>query len=100
MHCLTKYVRAVSSSPPLRMRNIMKQYKSPEVALTVAIVGALEVQVTLLVTFAVLVSLNVPVAVNCCVNPEATLGAFGVTAIDTNPLRNETRAVLVWPLNR
>jgi hypothetical protein len=29
-------------------------------------------------------SLNVPVAVNCCVPPTATLAGFGVTAIDTS----------------
>ncbi len=41
-----------------------------------------EFQVTCAVTFAVEVSLYVPVAVNCCVNPFASVGLAGVTAID------------------
>jgi hypothetical protein len=51
-------------------------------ALMVATVVVAEVQVTLLVRFCVLLSLNVPVAVNCCVSPLATEGLAGVTAID------------------
>jgi hypothetical protein len=43
-----------------------------------------EAHVTLLVRFCVLLSLNVPVAVNCCVNPLATEGFAGVTAIETS----------------
>jgi hypothetical protein len=42
-----------------------------------------ELQVTVLVIFCVELSLNVPVAVNCCVFPAATDGFAGVTAIDT-----------------
>ena len=56
---------------------------SPEVAFSVATVGVPEVQLALLVRSAVLVSLNVPVALNCCVRPFGTLGASGVTAIDS-----------------
>ena len=40
-------------------------WASPEDAFTVAMVGVFEVQLTLLVKSAVLVSLNVPVALNC-----------------------------------
>ena len=73
---------------------------SPEARFTVATVGVPELQLTLLVKSAVLVSLNVPVALNCCVSPSATLGALGVTAMDSSPLTNDTRAVLVVPLKR
>src|SRR6202012_1386763 len=41
-----------------------------------------EDQVTEVVRFCVLLSLNVPVAVNCCVAPFAIDGDAGVTAID------------------
>jgi hypothetical protein len=34
--------------------------------------------------FCELLSLYVPIAVNCCVNPFATVGFDGVTAIDTS----------------
>ena len=34
--------------------------------------------------FSVLPSLNVPVAVNCCLFPAAIVGAAGVTAIETS----------------
>jgi hypothetical protein len=53
------------------------------VALIVAMVVSDELHVTVLVTFCVELSLNVPVAVNCCVFPAATDGFVGVTAIDT-----------------
>jgi hypothetical protein len=52
-------------------------------ALIVATVVSDELHVTVLVMFCVEVSLNVPVAVNCCVFPAATEGFAGVTAIDT-----------------
>ena len=42
-----------------------------------------EVQLTVLVRFCVLLSLKVPVAVNCCVPPAATDGYAGVTWIET-----------------
>ena len=41
-----------------------------------------DAQVTWLVRFGVEPSEKVPVAVNCCVRPLATLGLAGVTAID------------------
>lgn len=41
-----------------------------------------DIQVTEVVRFCVVVSENVPVAVSCPVNPGATLGLTGVTAID------------------
>ncbi len=40
-------------------------------------------QVTELAKFCVLLSVNVPVAVNCRSLPTATIAVFGVTAIDT-----------------
>jgi hypothetical protein len=43
-----------------------------------------ETHVTVPVKFCVLLSLKVPVAVNCCVRPFATEGFAGVTAIDCN----------------
>jgi hypothetical protein len=52
--------------------------------LTVAIVVADEVQVTVLVRFCVVPLLYVPVAANCCVNPAATDAVPGVTAIEAN----------------
>jgi hypothetical protein len=51
-------------------------------ALIVAVVVVPEDQVTLDVTFCVVPSLNVPVAVNCCAAPLAIDGFAGVTAID------------------
>jgi hypothetical protein len=52
--------------------------------LTVAIIDADEVQVTVLVRFCVVLSLYVPVAVNCCGYPAATDAGPGVTAIEAN----------------
>jgi len=54
------------------------------VALIVATDVLLDPQVTELVRFCVLLSLYVPVAVNCCVEPFAKVEFAGVTAIDTN----------------
>ena len=48
----------------------------------VATVGVAEAHVTMPVRFCVLLSLKVPVAVNCCVVPFAMDGFAGVTAID------------------
>jgi len=56
---------------------------SPAVLLLATVVLS-EVQVTELVRFCVLVSLNVPVAVNCCVVPLGIEGLTGVTAMDTS----------------
>jgi len=49
-----------------------------------ATVEAEEFQLAELVTSAVLLSLNVPVAVNCWVSPLAMEGFAGVTAMETN----------------
>jgi hypothetical protein len=51
-------------------------------ALIVAVAVVPEVHVTVLVRFWVVPSLNVPVAVNCCVAPLVIDGFAGVTAID------------------
>jgi hypothetical protein len=50
--------------------------------LIAAIAGFEDVQVTLLVTFWLLPSLYIPVAVNCCFLPLAIDGLAGVTEID------------------
>ena len=51
-------------------------------ALIVAVVVLEDAHVTVLVRFCVVLSLYVPVAVNCCVPPAATDGFAGVTAIE------------------
>ena len=51
--------------------------------LIVAMAGALELHCTVLVRSCVLLSVKVPVAVNCCVIPRATLGIAGVIARET-----------------
>ena len=56
----------------------------PEVLLIVATPIEDELQVTELVRFFVVLSLYVPVAVNCCVLPEAIVGVAGVTVIETS----------------
>jgi hypothetical protein len=76
----------------------VNEVASPDVAFTVATVGVPEVQLMIPVKSAVLESLKVPVALNCCVSPFGTLGAAGVTAIDSRALTKETRAMLVVPL--
>ena len=77
-----------------------KALASPELALIVALAWAPDVHVTVLVKLTVLVSENVPVAVNCCVSPAGTLGVFGVTAMETNPLTKETLARFFEPSTR
>jgi hypothetical protein len=77
---------------------------SPE-ALIVAVVVVPDDHVTVDVRFCVEPSLNVPVAVNCCVAPLAIDGFAGVTAIDCNvaavtvskvePLMDDDVAVIV-----
>ena len=52
--------------------------------LIVAVVGVSEDHVAVLVRSCVLPSVNVPVAVNCCVVPNAIDGVAGVTANDTS----------------
>ena len=56
---------------------------APLVLLIVATVLLDDVQVTLLVTSCVLLSVYTPTAVNGCVVPSAIVGAAGVTPIDT-----------------
>jgi hypothetical protein len=63
------------------------------VALMVATVGVAALHVTLPVKFCVLLSLNVPVAVNCCVKPLAIEGFAGVTAIDCSVAAVTVRVV-------
>ena len=53
-------------------------------ALIVAVAVVPETHVTEAVRFCVLLSLYVPIAVNCCVRPLAIDGLAGVTAIDCN----------------
>ena len=55
--------------------------RPPEVIVAVDVVA--DAQVTEAVRFCVLLSLYVPVAVNCCVWPLAIEGLAGVTAIET-----------------
>jgi hypothetical protein len=62
---------------------VAKPAVAPE-ATMVAVAGVAEAQVTWLVRFCVVLLENVPVAVNCWVNPAAILGNAGVTAIDVN----------------
>ena len=56
----------------------------PAVLLIVAVAAVAELQVAVWVRSCVELSVNVPIAVNCCVVPSAIEGAAGVTAIDTN----------------
>src|SRR5580704_14229335 len=75
------------------------------VVLIVAVVVVPEDQVTLDVRFCVEPSLNVPVAVNCCVAPLVIDGFAGVTAIDCSvaavtvskvePLMDDDVAVMI-----
>ena len=63
---------------------LLARPKLPDVLLTVAVAGVAEFHVTSSVTSCVLLSVNVPVAVNCCVLPNAMEGVAGVTAMETN----------------
>ena len=63
-----------------------------------ATAGVLDVHDALAVMSTILPSVNVPDAVNCCVNPTARVGSAGVTANDCNPLTNDTFAIFVAPL--
>ena len=54
------------------------------VVLIVAVAMLEDAHVTLLVRFCVLLSLYVPVAVNCWVSPAAMVGLAGVTAMDSS----------------
>ena len=55
--------------------------KPPAVMVATLVVS--ELQVTEPVRFWVLLSVKVPVAVNCCVSPLAIVGFAGVTAIES-----------------
>jgi hypothetical protein len=63
---------------------VLTPLASPVPAPIVATAGVAELHVTLLVRFCVLLSENVPVAVNCSVVPLTIDGLVGVTAIDTS----------------
>jgi hypothetical protein len=67
---------------------------SPE-AETIAVDVLSEVHVTVAVRSLVLESLYVPVALNCCVPPMATVGADGVTAIDSSV--GAGTVIVAWP---
>src|SRR5438309_9865981 len=54
------------------------------VLLTLAVEVAFELHVAVEVRFCELPSVNVPVAVNCCVVPSGIEGFVGVTAIETS----------------
>jgi hypothetical protein len=54
----------------------------PPTLLICAMVGTLDVHCTVCVRFCVLLSLKVPVAVNCCDTPSGIVGIAGVTVID------------------
>lgn len=66
--------------------------------LMVATVVVAEFQVTVAVRSVVEASLNVPVAVNCCVRPSATDGLGGVTAIEVSVMTVRVTAGDVTPL--
>jgi hypothetical protein len=63
-------------------------------AAMVAVVGVDDAQVAVAVRFCVEPSVYVPVAVNCCVSPLATLGLPGVTAIETSAAAVTVNVVL------
>src|ERR1700691_6712481 len=63
------------------------------VLLIVAVETVSEDHVAVLVRFCVLPSVNVPVAVNCCVVPSAIDGAAGVTAMETSVAAVTVRVV-------
>ena len=68
-------------------------------ALIVAVTVVVETQVTEFVRFCVLLSLYIPVAVNCCEVPFAIEGLAGAIAIDTSvgTLTVKTIAPLIAP---
>ena len=68
--------------------------------MTIAEAGELDTQVTLLVRSAVLESVNVPTATSPSVKPTGMLEFAGLIAIESNPLTNDTRPILVAPLSR
>ena len=87
--CVTVNVELPDTDPDVAVMIVepgATDVASPEVAFTVAMARVPEDQVALVVRSAVLASLNVPVAVNCCVSPFAMWGLDGVTAIETRLL--------------
>jgi hypothetical protein len=64
--------------------------------LTVAIVAADELHVTVPVRFCVVPLLYVPVAVNCCFSPAGTDGDAGVTAIDASTAAVTVNVAAPW----
>jgi len=96
----------VSTVEPLTAFNVAEIVLVPALtpvakpaALMVATDVVPDAHVTEPVRFCVELSLNVPVAVNCCVSPEAMLGFAGVTAIDcsTAPVTVRTVEPLTLP---
>ena len=83
-------VRVVEpDTAPCAARIVAVPWASPfvvarPVLLMAAVAGFEELHVTLWVRFWVLLSVNVPVAVNCCAVPSGTLAAAGVTAMETS----------------
>ena len=64
------------------------------VLFTVAVETVSEAQITVALRSCALPSLNVPVAINCCVVPKAMEGFAGVTAIDRRAAAVTLRVVL------
>jgi hypothetical protein len=73
---------------------------SPELDVIAATVGVSEVHTTLVVRSTMLVSENIPVAVNCCDKPFGVFGLLGVTVMDSRLATKDTRAISVVPVNR
>ena len=69
---------AVSRVDP--MEALVASPRLPAALLTLAMEGVRELQVTASVRSCVVLSLYVPVAVNCCAVPSASAGVVGVTA--------------------
>ena len=70
----------------------------PDVLPIVAAVEIEELQTTDVVMFRVVLSENIPVAVNCSVVPGAILGFIGVTAIDRSVKEGVPDPPLLEPL--
>lgn len=93
-------VTVMELSVALETGRVVVPETSPNVAVIVGVPGVIavamplgstvvielsdEFQVTCFVRSWVVLSENVPVAVNCCVVPAATLGLVGVTAIEVS----------------
>jgi len=75
---------------------VLTAVASPPVVMVATLVAA-DAHVTWPVRFAVLLSLYVPVAVNCCVRPLVTDGFAGVTAIDCSDATVSVNVALPVP---